>query len=285
MSNQLYIGDTHTVLRRLGMNSAHSCITSPPYWGKRTYTDVETEHGLGSLDQWVIDVATTFDLVRNVLTPDALLWVVLDDTAVGSGGAGGDYNEGGSKSSAAKFKQGDAGSRTKGSLAGAPFLLEQEMLRRGWVLRSRVIWLKGTAGKDGLRPELSREQAAHVRRPKHSYEIVQMWSQSMDYIFRNGTDAPVNGETLSDVWLGPSAARDKAKGYKAKAPFPEWLVERMLLLSTLLIGAGECVIDPYAGACTTMKVAEKFGLDSIGIDIDQDSVRAAQVRLVDVEVM
>lgn len=275
MTNQLYVGDAHERLRQIGMNSAHCCVTSPPYWGQRRYTEDEAEHGIGSLDQWVGEVATTFDLVRDVLVPDALCWVVIADTAVGSGGAGGDYNDGGSKAGATKWKQGDAGKIPKGSLAGAPFLLEAEMLRRGWLLRSRIVWAKGTPGK----PQLSREKAAHVRRPKRAHEYVLMFAQSMDYVFRHDYE----GETGADVWYGPSASNDKLDGFAAKAPFPEWLVTKCLMQS-MLMQSGETVLDPYAGACTTGKVAERLGLDWIGVDIDEDAVKAAQIRLVDVEV-
>lgn len=277
MGNRLIVGDNHTALKSLGMNSAHVCVTSPPYWGKRAYTDDEHEHGIGSLDDWVIDVATTFDLVRDALTPDGLLWVVIDDTAVGSGGAGGDYNAGGSKAKATKYRQGDAGKRPDQSLAGAPFALEAEMMARGWVLRSRIVWVKES------RPgavNLSVESIKHVRRPKHGYEVVQMWAPSMGYVFRDD----VAGDRCGDVWFGPTAARDRADGYTAKAPFPEWLVERCLRLSCTM-AKGETVLDPYAGACTTLKVAEQLGLDAIGVDLDEDSVRAAQVRLVNCEVV
>lgn len=281
MTARLIIGDAHKALRTLGMNSAHACVTSPPYWGKRDYTGLDVEHGKGSLDEWVNDVATTFDLVRDVLTPDALLWVVLDDTAVGSGGAGGDYGTkvaptAGSKSKAAKYHQGDAGKIPHGSLAGAPFALEAEMFRRGWILRSRVVWVKGRPDQISV----SREAARHIRRPKHSYEIVQLWAPTMTYHYRH----EVATERLGDVWFGPDAANDdRGAGYKAKAPYPLWLVEKCLRLSCMLV-PGETVLDPYAGACTTLKAAQQLGLDSVGVDIDPDSVKAAQLRLIECEV-
>lgn len=277
MTAKLYVGNALDVLPTLDPKSCHCSITSPPYWGKRSYTDDEAEHGKGSLIEWVHDVADVFDLTREILTPDALLWVVIGDTAVGSGGAGGDYNEGGSRSKRARYRQGDAGRRAKGSLSGAPFVLEQEMMLRGWVLRSRIVWSKTTTtGK----PELAREDVKHVRRPKYRHEYVQVWSQGMSYVFNDRIERETG---TGDVWEGPTADVERGD-FEAKAPFPEWLVLRAMRLSCAFMD-GETVLDPYAGACTTLKVAEQFGLNSIGVDLDPESVKAARARLRDVEII
>lgn len=278
MTARLYIGDALKVLPTLTPHSAHCCITSPPYWGKRRYTDSEQEHGAGALDEWVDDVANVFDATREILTPDALLWVVVGDTAVGSGGAGGDYNEGGPREKRAAYKQGDPGRRPKGSLAGAPFELERAMMARGWILRSRIVWSKTTG--NGI-PEVAREDVSHVRRPKYRHEYVQVWSQGMGYFYNADVERSEGVE--GDVWQGPTADVERNAGFVAKAPFPEWLVLRALRRSCSF-AKGETVIDPYAGACTSLKVAQRHGLDSIGIDLDPEAARAARARLSDVTI-
>lgn len=281
MTNRLYIGDALRVLPTIAPNSAHCAITSPPYWGKRQYTDSDDEHGTGSLGLWVEQTACVFDQVREILVPDALLWVVVGDTSVGSGGAGGDYNEGGSREQRARYRQGDPGARPKQSLAGAPFLLEQEMMSRGWVLRSRIVWAKQTTKGN---PEVAREDVRHVRRPKQRYEIVQMWAQNMTYVYNADAVGDIGfASSAGDVWFGPTATVERG-GFTAKAPYPEWLVERILKLSCTF-AKGETVIDPYAGACTTAKVAARFGLDTISVDLDRESIRAARARLTTVEVI
>ena len=78
-------------------------------------------------------------------------------------------------------------------------------------------------------------------------------------------------EYRSDVWTIPPQ-----KGSSHPAPFPEQLVENCLLLTT---AKDSRVYDPFAGSGTTLAVAERLGLDSIGTEIDADYCQLIQNRL------
>ncbi|KKK41534.1 hypothetical protein LCGC14_2672170, partial [marine sediment metagenome] len=73
-------------------------------WGLRDY-GIEGQLGLEKTYQEYIDkLITIFDEVKRVLKDTGSCWVNLGDTYGGSGGAGGDYNEGGLKEGQPRYK-------------------------------------------------------------------------------------------------------------------------------------------------------------------------------------
>ena len=59
------------------------------------------------------------------------------------------------------------------------------------------------------------------------------------------------------------------------APFPEALVEPCILAGSR---PGDTVLDMFAGSGTTMRVAERFGRNSIGIDLSQTYLKIQERR-------
>ncbi len=60
-------GDAIERLRSLEANSAHMCVTSPPYWGLRDY-GVSGQLGLEKTpDEYVANLVEVFREVRRVL--------------------------------------------------------------------------------------------------------------------------------------------------------------------------------------------------------------------------
>ena len=103
-------GDTLEVARQLPDNSVDLIFTSPPFLALRSYLpadDPAKAHEIGqeSTPGEFLDVL--LDLVvewRRILTPHGSLCVELGDTYSGSGGAGGDYDEGGMREGQEVFK-------------------------------------------------------------------------------------------------------------------------------------------------------------------------------------
>ena len=102
MSYRLIRGDARDVLKTLPERSTHCVVTSPPYWGQRAYkTGSDREIGSEQTPElWVQNLVEVFREVRRVLRDDGTLWLDVGDKYAGSGGAGGDYNEGGLKANA-----------------------------------------------------------------------------------------------------------------------------------------------------------------------------------------
>lgn len=252
--------DARTIPLRPG--SVRCVITSPPYWGRRLYGDHPDELGIEDLHVYVANLSAVFRQVADVMTDDAVAWLNIGDSAIGSGGAGGDYNTGGSKAGRPKYRQGKATVPTgeldmlgdpilrtlpNQSWADVPGLVAAALKADGWLVRADITWDKG-----GRRPE----DLQHVRRPGESSERIFMLTRSMGYRFW-----PERLAEPGDVWHFPPGKRS---GPAHLAPFPEELVRRCLTPSTQ---PGERVLDPFCGSGTVQRVATACGRRAIGLDL------------------
>ncbi len=157
------VGDVREVIATLQPGSVQSCITSPPYWRKRSYIDPSEpikQFELGqeaSPGEFIANLLTITDALWDVVAEDGTIWVNLGDTAAGSGGWGGDVdktNRGGGR----RWK-GTNGSQTSEAdmpraksvcwipeLFGASLAYGRNMLSgdgcRQWITRPSVVWCK-----------------------------------------------------------------------------------------------------------------------------------------------
>lgn len=226
----------------LADESVDVIVTSPPYFGLRTYGDDTRELGRAGLAEYLEDMGRSLTEMHRVLKPTGTLWLNMGDTANDSGGAGGDYNPGGSRQHRPRYRQGK--SWIKGSQWSlVPQRVAILMQDSGWLIRSQITWDKGSRRPESL---------AHVRRPGVQSEVILMATKSRDYLFD-----PQGFIEEGDIWSFPAARRSSHI-----APFPDELVERCLLLSP-----GQYVLDPFAGSGTTVRVAEALGRTGIGFDL------------------
>lgn len=94
-----------------------------------------------TFNEYIKKLCDIFDEVKRVLKKEGTCWVNIGDTYSGSGGAGGDYNEGGLKEGQPTYKQSKINYPDK-SLVMIPFRFALEMVNRGWILRNTIIWQK-----------------------------------------------------------------------------------------------------------------------------------------------
>lgn len=102
MAVRMIIADVMDGLRQLSDASVECVVTSPPYWGLRSY--LPTGHPLKSyeigreptLQEHIEKLVGVFREVRRVLRPDGTLWLNYGDMWSGSWGAQsrGDYSPG-----------------------------------------------------------------------------------------------------------------------------------------------------------------------------------------------
>lgn len=229
----------------IASSSVHCVVTSPPYWGLRSYGDDGDEIGSDSLEAYLEDMLRVGREVHRVLRDDGVFWLNIGDTASGSGGAGGDYNRNGRKQGKRRYRQGGSG-LPKGTWAGVPHRVALSYISDGWLLRSAIVWDKGR-----LRPEA----AAHVRRPRLQHEYIFMLTKTMKYRYNHEYEVQPG-----DVWHFPPAQVKSG----SPAPFPLELPRRCIELSTL---PGDTVLDPFAGSGTTLLAADSLGCHAIGVDL------------------
>lgn len=154
-------------------NSVHCVTTSPPYKNLRVYHDqipqfwpagvyspmpgitaIEVPMWVGNLgnepstDLYVWHLVLIFKEVFRILRPDGVVWLNLGDSFMGSGGAGGDYDEGGIRAGQPRFR----GSRDDeeenlddGDIIFVPHRVALALQADGWYVRNDTIWHKRSA--------------------------------------------------------------------------------------------------------------------------------------------
>lgn len=235
----------NTIMLPIQDSSIDCVVTSCSYWGRRNYGDDKRELGKGSLDEFLFETALWLREVARVLRPDGVLWLNIGDTMSKSGGAGGDYNVGGSKEGQRKYRQGDSGlPRMQQCLVPEKVAVIAQKL--GWLVRKRIVWDKG---------QNERQDPSHVRRPLDASEMIFMLARGHDHQFN--VDAIVE---RGDVWHFPPVRGPR----KGPAPFPDELPRRCIALSTQ---PGDRVLDPFCGVGTTVRVANQMGRVGFGADL------------------
>lgn len=132
-----------SVLKEMDRESVNCIITSPPYWGMRSYDNEEDSREIGNekeFEQYVANLTTIFEEARRVLKNDGSLWLNLGDKYVDK------------------------------ALLGMPWRVALSLMNCGWIMRNDVIWhqLKGTQScKDRLRD--SYEHVFHFVKSKKYY--------------------------------------------------------------------------------------------------------------------
>jgi DNA modification methylase len=123
--------------------------------------------------------------------------------------------------------------------------------RNPWTLRQEIIWDRGST---------------------HNHSPALFWPEDerIYWMTKGKPVLPDRSIGMSTVWTfhGPVASTWHP------APFADELPRRCIKA----IGReGICVLDPFAGSCTTLRVALEYGYDAIGVDVSEDYLtRAAE---------
>jgi DNA modification methylase len=189
---RILIGDCRERLQSLEAESINCVVTSPPYFGLRSYlpddhADKALEVGLEETPaQFVSALQRLFREVHRVLRPDGTVWLNLGDSYAGSWGAQSRDHAGkhapnvsalsANQVRAARRKSGGTGRIPPGTdlkpkdLVGIPWEVALALRADGWWLRSAIIWAKPN-GMPGSQED----------RCTSSYEMVFMLTKSEAY--------------------------------------------------------------------------------------------------------
>jgi DNA modification methylase len=137
----LAVGDAAELLREVPDRAVAMCMTSPPYWGQRQYSDggIGLEKDFGAYLSRLLEV---FEQVQRVLVPTGSLWLNLGDTYVDK------------------------------ALLGMPWRVALALSdQQGWVLRNDVIWHKIKGGPDNAKDKLRNihEHVFHFVKQRRGY--------------------------------------------------------------------------------------------------------------------
>jgi site-specific DNA-methyltransferase (adenine-specific) len=253
-------GDCREVLRTLPEASVNCAVTSPPYFWLRDYgVDGQIGHE-PDVASFVAVLGDVFDEVRRVLRDDGVLWLNLGDSYYSGNGQpmGSDPRSSSRNFSRTKLRPLDVGGWDipKKSLLGIPWLVAFELQRRGWTLRSDVIW---------CRPSALSEPSV-TDRPGRQHEYLFLLSKSRRYFFNQ------SGTPEASVWHIAHERGNRAHS----AAFPEELVQRCILTGC---PEGGTVLDPFGGSGTTGVVADRLRRDAVLIELNPQYAASAQERV------
>jgi len=289
-------GDCLEVLRTQPDDFVDCCVTSPPYYGLRSYLpedhpDKEYEVGLEQTpEEYVSKLVEIFREVRRVLKPKGTLWLNLGDSYAANGGArsyGSSDGTVGRGYAPGKNNKAPRGLKPK-DMIGIPWMVAFALRVDGWYLRSDIIWHKPNCMPESV-----------TDRPTKSHEYLFLLSKSKKYYYDaeavkepNISNAPrttKNGEGNGELGHGhfgqSENGRNKrtvwtinTKPYKGAhfATFPEKLIEPCILAGC---PGGGIVLDPFFGAGTTGVVAKKLSRSFIGIELKPEYVDLARKRI------
>jgi DNA modification methylase len=274
-------GDAYDLIAALPQGSIDVIITSPPYWGQRTYGqphnwnihrdwmsegnspaeppcyDWYRAHG-GALglepypDWYTLHIVEILDRGRRCLRDAGSVWINIGDTYFARWSSireNGRQGLGGHPRQRRRTPMG--GYLQEKQLLLIPARLAIRMQEARWILRNDVIWYKPNVPprpeKDRLR--LTHEHFFHfVKRPKEGrakyfYNYAAVETQGHDVV-RCNVRAGANGHT---------------------ATFPEELIEPRIVSSCPPEG---WVLDPFCGTGRALSVAVRSGRNAIGFDLE-----------------
>ncbi|MFX0101601.1 MAG: DNA-methyltransferase [Candidatus Hodarchaeota archaeon] len=279
--NRILKGDCRILLDEIEDNSIDVCITSPPYWGCRDY-GVKEQIGVEENPfDYVDELVEIFSKIKEKLTKDGHLFVVIDDVWVSNWTrcrqhtwiSSKDEDEGVSNEDIQdKCKIGRNWAKTLGLKwlkAKQKMLLPERMIIKMqeqdlWFFREKLIWFKPNAGN-----------YTNIRdRFAHAYEYVLHFTKSQFYYSNLGAIKDKNGKLRRDV-LSIPIQRSKSKH---SAVFPESLIKLLIEFSCPKDGT---ILDPFAGTGTTLIVAKKLGRSYIGMELSPDYYKIACQKLKD----
>jgi len=308
----LYEGDALAVLSDLPDQSVQCCVTSPPYWGLRSY--IADGDPLKPLEQgseptpaeYVEKMVAVFREVKRVLRDDGTLWLNLG-SSYASSGMGGNPDE-----SEFRKQATNAGSLIPGrsaphgfkpkDMVPIPWMVAMALQADGWYLRQDIIWAKPNPMPESVKSRCTK-----------SHEYLFLLAKSEKYYF----DSKAIAESLTrpdeanrktparfggaDKWEAaqkqsrlhsgneytgtPTGTRNKRsvwtvtpKPFKGAhfATFPPKLIEPCILAGC---PAGGVVLDCFNGSGTTGLVALQHGRQYVGIELNPEYLGLTMPRI------
>jgi DNA modification methylase len=288
-------GDCREKLKELDSESVQMCVTSPPYWGLRDYGH-DDQLGLEKTpEEYTANMVEVFRQVKRVLRDDGTLWLNLGDSYAGNNSRASDGGRAGYGTKREGVFNNLSGNLKSKDLIGIPWRVAFALQADGWYLRQDIIWHKPNPMPESVTDRCTK-----------SHEYIFLLSKSEKYFFdsdqikekavgeRWGGNKPMdtnNSKDQDNQFKGLSRERDMVSEFRNKrsvwtvntkpypgshfAVFPQELIEPCIQAGSK---TGDVVLDPFFGSGTTGEVAERFGRDYIGIELNEEYKPLQQQR-------
>lgn len=165
----LFNGDSLSVLKSLPSWSVDFCMTSPPYWGKRSYDN----GGIGlekNYKDYIKNLADICLQIKRVLKPTGSFWLNIGDSYLNK------------------------------NLLGIPWRVATEMTdNQEWILRNSIIWNKVKGGMDNSSDRLGNNHETIFHFVKinkgYFYDLSKIRSKPREARVVNGSVVSATGVT------------------------------------------------------------------------------------------
>ena len=299
-------GDCRAVLPTLSAGSVQTCCTSPPYFNLRDYNVPGQVGQEQTPDAYVAELVAMFREVRRVLADDGTVFLNLGDSYSRTGGTdrkvsasalvGNSRNAiiaNGDRTSVAPSGLGDK------QLLMIPARVALALQADGWYLRSDIIWHKPNAMPESVtdRPTSAHEHVFLLSKQSSYFYDAAAIQEASESFGRQGSNRVQSAKNLAGVDSGilrrvsPDTYTNPYRNARnvwtvATQPYsgahfaimPPALAERCIRAGSRV---GDTVLDPFAGAGTTLLVASRLGRSGIGIELNPEYARLAQQRVYD----
>ena len=296
---QLMQGDCLELMQAIPDGSVNCCVTSPPYYGLRSYGGGEAEIGLEKTpEEYIANLVKVFREVKRVLRDDGTLWVNIGDSYAGSmkgiGADGKAYggvkqltNKGSIGCMEKPLRASEIGLKNK-DLIGIPWMLAFALRADGWYLRQDIIWSKPNPMPESVKDRCTKAHEyifLFSKKPKYYFDSDVISEDAIYQEVRNGRVGAYQIKAMTHKGDGtrPTGTADRdltkrnkrsvwtvnTKPYKGAhfAAFPSELIEPCILAGC---PQGGTVLDPFAGSGTVGGVANKHLRKAILCELNED---------------
>ena len=265
---EILVGDNRDILPKILSQSIQCCVTSPPYWGLRDYLHSAQIGAEQSPEDYVKNLVEVFREVRRALSDDGTLWLNVGDGYARNGGTG-RHGPNAIVGNTKKLiqrrncKVPDCWGLKDRDLMGLPWRVAFALQEDGWLLRSKITWVKKAPMPESVK-----------NRPSNATEEVFLFSKTARYYYDNQAVREETGANLRNYWmLGPDAS-----GRPHPAVFPRELARRCILLGSR---PHDLILDPFSGSGTTGVAAIETNRRAILIELNEEYAAQSEVRIGD----
>jgi modification methylase len=260
-AHDLYHADARHGIAKIGPESVHLVLTSPPYWTLKEYRRSDGQLGyIADYSSFVAELEKVWVHCWRALIPGGRLVVVVGDVCLSR-------------------RQND-GRHTVVPLHAS---IQESCRRLGFDNLAPIIWHKIA--------NASYEVENGSRFLGKPYEPNAVIKNDVEYILMQRKPGAYRKPTLAARVLSVISAENHQKWFQQiwsdvtgastknhPAPFPLELAERLIRMFSFV---GDSVFDPFLGTGTTCVAAAKSGRNSIGLEVDSHYFEMATTRLID----
>ena len=271
IDNHIFVGDSREVLKAFPDAIVNTTVTSPPYYNLRDYGE-ENQIGLEeSLDDYIEQLCIVFDEVHRVTKDDGTFWLNIGDCYANKGEIPSDGRKGFSRTIGMGIADKTIEGLTTKDLIGVPWRVAFALQKRGWILRSDIIWAKKNPIPESVkdRPTSSHEHIfLFSKQPKYYFDSESI-KEKIENLDNNGGYEHRNKR---DVW----SVRVASYPGSHCATFPMELITPCIKAGS---PKGGLVLDPFMGTGTVAEAAKKLSRKYTGCELNLEYWKIIQNRL------